>query len=307
MCICDITWEFFYALAEAQPDVKDSGLLGNDVLEDVWNNFIADAVRDVTNSVAPVDISMTNGFRFGVDILSPAEGATGEILLRDLYSHFPISPAVAVAEFSGLAIEKDLEGVLGAVFDRNPYLQRGGWYLGLSNMTQKIDLDNRPFSTSGGRIVESTIGGIPLDTSKRYTFASCFPHGDAVDRVCRTNGGSNHQFYELSDIDDYNSAISLVAPLNTEGLITLPPPPPVVIKQTAPDAFLHPVHVLRRFLDSNGPVSEVDFALGRIQTVDSTLAGNPPSPGPVSAVDDTLIQPIQGAGPVLIPMSAPLQ
>ncbi len=274
------------------------------VLEDVWNNFIADAVRNVANSVTPVDISMTNGFRFGTDILSPAEGATGDILLRDLYSHFPIGPAVAVAEFSGVSIENGLDEVLGAVFDRNPYLQRGGWYLGLSNMTQKIDLDNRPFSTSGGRIVQTTIGGAPLDTSKRYIFASCFPHGDAVDRVCRTNGGSGHQFFELSDIDDYNSVISLTAPLNTEGLITLGQP--VVIKQTAPDAFLHPVHALRRFLDTNGTVSEVEFGLGRIQTVDSTKPGNPPSAGPVSAVDATLIQPIQGAGPVLLPHSAPL-
>ena len=280
----------------------------HDVLEDVWNNFIADAIRDVTGSVTTVDISMTNGFRFGIDMLSTDEGGTGDILLRDLYSHFPIGPAVAVAEFSGLAIEKDLEGVLGAVFDRNPYLQRGGWYLGLSNITQKIDLDNRPFSTSGGRIVETRIGGMPLDTSKRYIFASCFPHGDAVDRVCRTNGGSNHQFYQLANIDDYNSGLTLVAPLNSEGLITLPPASPVVIiKQTAPDAFLHPVHVLRRFLDTNGTVTEVDFALGRIQTVDSTQPGNPPSAGPVSAVDDTLIQPIQGAGPLLLPMSAPLQ
>ena len=279
----------------------------HDVLEDVWNNFIADAVRDVTNSVSgDVDLSMTNGFRFGIDMLSPDEGASGEILLRDLYSHFPIGPAVAVAEFSGVSIENGLEGVLGAVFDRNAYLQRGGWYLGLSNMSQKIDLDNRPFSTSGGRIVQTKIGGAPLDTSKRYKFASCFPHGDAVDRVCRTNGGTNHQFYELSDPDDYNSAIAVVAPLATEGLITIGQP--VVIKQTAPDAFLHPVHALRRYLDSiGGTVNGVDYALGRIQTVDSTQPGNPPSAGPVSAVDSSLIQPIQGAGPILLPKSAPLQ
>jgi len=284
----------------------DTLLHRHSVLEDVWNNFIADAVRSVTNSVTPVDISMTNGFRFGVDILSADEGGSGEILLRDLYSHFPISPAVAVAEFSGVSIENGLEGVLGAVFDRNPYLQRGGWYLGLSNMTQKIDLDNRPFSTSGGRIVQTTIGGVPLDTSKRYTFASCFPHGDAVDRVCRTSGGSGHQFFALSDIDDYNSALSLFAPVNAEGLIKVGQP--VVIKQTAPDAYLHPVHVLRRYLDSiGGNVNGVNYALGRIQTVDSTKPGNPASAGPVSAVDASLIQPIQGAGPILLPKSAPIQ
>ncbi|MEH6503735.1 MAG: hypothetical protein V7682_07525 [Cycloclasticus sp.] len=34
-----------------------------------------------------------------------------------------------------------------------------------------------------------------------------------------------------------------------------------------------------------------DYALSRVQTVDSTQPGNPPSPGPVSAADPSLIQP----------------
>jgi hypothetical protein len=56
------------------------------VLEDIVNNFIADAIRKVTDPIvasdplvaskttwAGVDISMTNGFRFGPVILSAAE------------------------------------------------------------------------------------------------------------------------------------------------------------------------------------------------------------------------------------------
>lgn len=268
----------------------------HDQLEEIWNNVIADAIRDVTNSVTPVDISMTNGFRFGVDILSPDEGATGEILLRDLYTHFPIGPAVTVAEFSGTAIEESLEVILNAVYNRNPYLQRGGWYVGLANMTQTIDLDNRPFGTSGGRIVKTKIGGVPLDPSKRYVFASCYPHGNPLDRVCRTPGGTNHQFFALADINDPFSAISVVPPLNTTNIIQGPQ-----IKQVAPNAFLHPVHILRRFLDSNGPINEVDFATGRVQTVDSTQFPAVPVAPPVSVIDPELIQAPEGAGPVLMP------
>ena len=81
----------------------------------------------------------------------------------------PIAPAVNVAEFSGQSVVGSLETILGAVFNRNPFLQRGGWYLGLSNMTQKIDLDNRPFSSSSGRIVETTIGGAPMDPGGRWS------------------------------------------------------------------------------------------------------------------------------------------
>lgn len=263
----------------------------DNVLEDEINNFIADAIFNVTNDVmgGGVDLSMTNGFRFGNPILP------GPITLGDLYTQFPISPATAVAEFSGKVIENDLERVLTAVFDRNPFLQRGGWYVGLANMTQKIDLDNRPYSSSDRRIVETMIGGVKLDPSKRYTFASCFPHGDALDRVCRTNGGNNHQFFQLADADDYSSAITLTAPLNDANIITGP-----VLKQVAPDRYVHPVHLLRRYLDSlpGNIVTAADVATGRIQTVDSTQFGNPPVPAPVSAIDPYLIQMPEGAGPL---------
>ncbi len=126
-------------------------LLRHHVLEDTLNNFIADAIREVTDTVTPVDISMANGFRFGNAVLPG-----GDITLRDLYTWFPIAPAVNYAEFSGQSVQRSLETVLGAVFDRNVFMQRGGWYLGLSNMEQKVDLKTgrsaaRPAATSRSR------------------------------------------------------------------------------------------------------------------------------------------------------------
>ncbi|MGD2053205.1 MAG: 5'-nucleotidase C-terminal domain-containing protein, partial [Gammaproteobacteria bacterium] len=266
-------------------------LLRHHVLEDTLNNLLADAVLAVSDGAiggnphgwTGVDISMSNGFRFGNAVLPEYD-----ITLRDLYTWFPIGPAVNVAEFSGQALEKSLNEILGAVFDRNPFLQRGGWYLGLANATQKIDLDNRPFSSSGGRIVETTIGGAPLDGSKRYVFASCYAHGDAIDRVCRTGGGSNHMFFELANADDYTSVISLVPPAV---------PGPGLVKRIAPFKYVHPVHMLRRYLDANGTVTDTQFGVGRIATVNSTVAGYPPVPAPVPEPDPTFVQPPQGAGP----------
>ncbi|WJW75740.1 5'-nucleotidase C-terminal domain-containing protein [Thiohalobacter sp. IOR34] len=280
----------------------DTLLLRHHVLEDTLNNFLADAIRAVTSPVVAasgmpgwengVDISMANGFRFGNAVL-PGSAIT----LRDLYTWFPIAPAVNVADFSGQSIQNSLETILGAVFNRNPFLQRGGWYLGLSNMTQKIDLDNRPFSSSSGRIVETTVGGQRLDPGRRYVFASCYGHGNPLDEVCRTGGGANFRFFELADPDDYNSALSLVMPVNETGIIRGP-----VVKQVAPDNFLHPVHALRRYLDSlpDRTVHEADFGVGRVQTVDSTREGNPPVPPPVPEPDPTFVQPPQGAGPVFL-------
>lgn len=280
----------------------DTLLLRHHVLEDTLNNFLADAVQSVTGDVvakdqpskwAGVDISMSNGFRFGNAVL-----AGSEITLRDLYTWFPIAPAVNVGEFSGKALEKSMNEILGAVFHRNVFEQRGGWYLGLGNMTQQLDLANRPFSSSGGRIVKTMVGGTELDPSKRYIFASCYAQADPIDNVCRTGGGSGHLFFELKDAGDYGSKIKLVSPVNDLKLIT-----GTTIKQVAPDRFLHPVHILRRYLDEISTVTEADYGVGRVVTVDSTAAGNTPEDEadqigqPDNTADPGFVQPTYGAGP----------
>ena len=285
----------------------DTLLLRHHVLEDTLNNFIADGILAVADSVADVknvpgwesgvDISMANGFRFGNAVL-PGQAIT----LRDLYTWFPIAPAVNIADFSGQSIQNSLNTILGAVFDRNAFMQRGGWYLGLANMEQKIDLKNRPFSSSGSRVVETRIGGQPLDLGKRYVFASCYGHGNPLDDVCRTGGGANFKFFQLANPDDYASLITLTDPVNSEGVIVGP-----VVKQVAPDNFLHPVHALRRYLDSlpDNTVTDAQFGTGqgRVVTVDSKNPGNLPQPeseqiGQADNTPDTsFVQPPFGAGP----------
>ena len=161
---------------------------------------------------------------------------------------------------------------------------------------------NRPFSSSGSRVVETKIGGAPLDLGKRYVFASCYGHGNPLDDVCRTGGGANHKFFQLSDPDDYTSTITLAEPVNSEGVII-----GAAVKQVAPDNFLHPVHALRRYLDSfpANKVTEAQFGVGqgRVVTVDSTIAGNPDESEsdqigqPGNTPDSTFVQPPFGAGP----------
>ena len=95
----------------------DTLLLRHHVLEDTLNNFIADGILSVTDDVADVrnvpgwengvDISMANGFRFGNAVLPG-----GAITLRDLYTWFPIAPAVNIADFSGQSIQNSLNTIL---------------------------------------------------------------------------------------------------------------------------------------------------------------------------------------------------
>ena len=120
-------------------------------------------------------------------------------------------------------------------------------------------------------------------------------HGDAIDRVCRTGGGSDHLFFELKDGSDYASKIKLVAPVNDLNVVV-----GASVKQVAPDRFLHPVHVLRRYLDAIGTVTDAQFGIGRVVTVDSRkqVEGSYPGiPAPVPEPDETFVQPPQGAGP----------
>jgi 2',3'-cyclic-nucleotide 2'-phosphodiesterase (5'-nucleotidase family) len=292
---------------------SDTLLLRHHVLEDTLNNFLADAIREVTNEVVAepgsnpyhwtgVDLSMANGFRFGNAVL-PGSAIT----LRDLYTWFPIAPAVNVADFSGKSIAGSLNTILNAVFDRNAFLQRGGWYVGLSNMEQKLDLKRRPYSSSSGRIVETTIGGQPLDPGKRYVFASCYGHGNPLDEVCRTGGGANFMFFELDDPLDYNSDITLTGPVNAENVIS-----GTTVKQVAPTNFLHPVHALRRYLDTldgdqdsivDKTVTAALFGGTRVKLVDSTTSANTVETKaeqigqPDNTPDTTLVQPPFGAGP----------
>ena len=275
----------------------DTLLLRHHVLEDTLNNFIADAIWRVTDAVTPVDLSMANGFRFGNAVLPGAD-----ITLRDLYTWFPIAPAVNYAEFSGQSIQRSLDTVLGAVFDRNAFMQRGGWYVGLANMEQTVDLKHRPFNSSTGRSVEIKIGGEPLDPGGRYRFASCYGHGNPLDEVCRTGGGSGFQFFALADPDNYASTISLVDPVNDPNVPVLVG---ATVQQVAPDNFLHPVHALRRYLDSlsYNQVTEAQFGVGRVKTVDSSVAGNPDQAEdvqiaqPDNTPDPSFVQPPFGAGP----------
>jgi len=288
----------------------------HDVLEGVMNNALADGVRDVTlpyilgESIwadrSENDVfSMTNGFRFDTPVL-PASlvpaGKTffdgrqpGEMTLRDLFAYFPIPSAVAVAEFKGSTLEKSMVEIIGSIFDRNPYRQAGGWYISLSkNVTQKVDVENRPGQSKESQIVETKFGNEVLDPSKSYIFVSCYSHGFELGHICRTQGGFNTRFFELANADDYNSLISVVLPQNTSGIVV-----GNAIKQVAPDRFLSPIALMRRYIDNlpNRTISESLFGTGRVTHVNSLVAGNPASPVPTNTIAPEIVQPIEGAGP----------
>jgi hypothetical protein len=298
----------------------------HDSLEGAMNNFIADAFLNVLGGTAKSQgdtswadmdvVSMTNGFRFDTVVLpigtalAPGQSfrdgrAIGEVTQRDLWSYFPVPAALVAADYSGVAIEENLNSILANVFSPNPYIQRGGWYLGLSsNIAQKVDVVRLPGSTSGSRILETKINGNYLDPSKRYIIASCYGHTFPIGRSCRAEGGTNMIFAELNDGEAYDSGFNFVAPLATSGLITNHPGQgPVPGKRAAPDNYLAPVQALRLHFDSIGTITEAEYGhdaghrvahVNAFSIVAGQYAADPELPA--SGLPG-IVQPIDGIGP----------
>jgi 2',3'-cyclic-nucleotide 2'-phosphodiesterase (5'-nucleotidase family) len=299
------------------------------VLEDISNNVMVDAFADLGTSLGESDsrgnlldssntLSTTNGFRFDVVILGSDDGFSGDITIGDLYDYYPIGAATGLAEYSGGRLKLHWEGLLNNVFDPNPYRQRGGWFLGFpANMHFDIRLsDDFPRSISyGKRIARVTIndGSGPklIDDSKIYTLASCYPHGNPTDEVCRTAGATNLRFITAPSEDcgpggtdnaftfnggsapcqlDMGGTFSVVPPVNTENIFDpirfFVNGGPLFLK-VAPTNFVHPVDALRRYLPGN-PVTVADHGPGRVTS---------PDPVPVSEFGGAgIVQPTQGAG-----------
>ncbi|MDH3514336.1 MAG: bifunctional metallophosphatase/5'-nucleotidase [Gammaproteobacteria bacterium] len=279
------------------------------VLEDISNNVMVDAFLDLAQFVNPSmnagnSLSTTNGFRFDIVILGSDDGFSGNITLGDLYDYYPIGAAIALAEFTGGRLMDHWESVLSNVFDPNPYRQRGGWFLGFTNnMHFDVQLnDDFPRTITQGRLDYVTINGTKLDRSTIYTLASCYPHGNPVDEVCRTSGATNVRFIQGSQkttgptdifgnraLDPFGSW-TVVSPLATANIwdpVRFAGGGPLFLK-VAPDNFAHPIDALRRYLAAH-VVDNTTHGLGRVTAVTGVPASEYGGPG--------IVQPTQGAGP----------
>jgi len=295
-------------------------------LEAIVNNANVDAFLELAQFVDPElddgnSLSTTNGFRFDVTILGSEDGFSGDITIGDLYSYYPVGSAVALARFSGGRLADHWEDILGNVFDPNPYRQRGGWFLGFSRNLhfdlQLAEQEGEETLDGGRRIqrikVDDGRNTRELDRSKVYTLASCYPHGNPIDEVCRTSGAMNVKFIaarrETSgpadifgnrqlDMSGDAGSFSIVAPENSEYIFD-PGRSPATLK-VAPDDFVHPIDALRWYLSERRPggakITRESHGLGRVEVVGAGPA-DPRRGVPVSEFGGpSIVQPTQGAG-----------
>ena len=298
-----------HTLCRSLDDVVGTTLIDlqrRDVLEDAANNFMVDAFVAAGRLADPSlnednSASTTNGFRYDNVMLGEGNAietggvATGDITIGDLYAYYPIGAGLALATYSGGRLFDHWEGILSHVFDPNPYRQRGGWNLGFtSNLNFEIDLVDAPMSISyPGRITKLEINGKLFDRSKQITLVSCYPHGNPIDEACRTSGAFNFRF--MTGVADANGVVgspwSHALPVVTDAqLPVLDPNRMPVVRQAAPDTFVHPVDILIEYLEAGNVVD--GSTIGTVGRVTEIHGG-----APESECEPTLVQPVQGAGP----------
>ena len=208
------------------------------------------------------------------------------------------------------------------MFDPNPYRQRGGWFLGFTrNMHFEVQLnDDFPRTISEGKRIERVTiddgsGPVNVDRSKVFTLASCYPHGNPVDEVCRTSGASNVRFIAGTrettgptdvfgnrqlDMTGNSGTFSVVPPANLENIFD-PTRTPAFLK-VAPDDFVHPIDALRWYLSDRSDIpggldiTTAVHGLGRVEVVGADPLDERRGV-PVSEFGgEGIVQPTQGAG-----------
>lgn len=166
----------------SSPLALDASAEANRVGGTVLGNLIADSYRAVYDA----DIGLINGGGIRSDRSYPA----GELTLRDLNEVLPFNDKVVLLEVEGSTLLAALEHGVANVEELD------GRFPQVSGVRYSFE----PAKPAGSRILEVTVGGEPLEASKRYTLAT---------RAYLASGGDGYSML--------NSAAMLVPPADGEG------------------------------------------------------------------------------------------
>ena len=145
-------------------------------VENPMDNMITDAARWKTG----VDISISNGFRFGNPIV-PENGKPAPITRANLWNLLPVNEKIKTGNASGQQIKDWLEQEMHNAFAQEASDRFGGWLVRFSGMTVKFNNENE----KGQRIQEIKVNGKPIQDDQYYSISACVRPGDPLDRLCR--------------------------------------------------------------------------------------------------------------------------
>ena len=151
-------------------------LMRYDVLETSTDNFIADAVRELTAT----DIGITNGFRFAPPL--PA----GPLTIGDLWNMLPLDTRMKSGTVTGRQLREYLESELELVFSKDPWKLSGGWGPRASGMAVVFTAMNPP----GKRVVSLKVKDREVKDADRFTIGGCEREGEPMEMICRLRGAA---------------------------------------------------------------------------------------------------------------------
>jgi len=170
----------FQAQLHAVAGATKTTLMRYDVLETTMDNFVSDAVREITHT----DVAFTNGFRFSPPL------AAGPITEADLWNILPFDAKLKAGQVSGKQMRAYLENEMELVYSKDPRKLSGGWGIRPSGMTILFTAG----APDGNRIKDVKIGGKEIRVDASYTIGGCEQDGEAFDRICRLSGVSDARY-----------------------------------------------------------------------------------------------------------------
>ncbi|HSR09396.1 MAG TPA: bifunctional metallophosphatase/5'-nucleotidase [Bryobacteraceae bacterium] len=175
-------------------------LMRYDVLETTMDNFVDDAVREVTHT----DIAFTNGFRFSPPL------APGPITEADLWNILPLDAKIKAGRVSGKQLHAYLENEMELVYAKDPLKLSGGWGVRPSGMRILFTAG----APAGSRIKDVKINGKEMEPDGMYTIGGCEQEGEVLDRICRLPGVSDAHYLPGTVHDALHAYLKAHSPID---------------------------------------------------------------------------------------------
>ena len=153
---------------------SDNTLMRYDVVETNADNFISDAVRELTGA----DVGLSNGFRFAPPI--PA----GDLTVGDLWKLLPLDARMKIGWVTGRELRSYLEDELELVYSTDAWKLSGGWGPRASGMKFVFTAKN----PKGTRLQSVKINDREIEDNDHFTVSGCERAGEPLNVVCRLKG-----------------------------------------------------------------------------------------------------------------------
>ncbi len=128
-----------------------------------FNGTMDEILLDAMLKHYDAEVAFSPGVRWGISIL-PGDPIT----LEDVYTHTALTyPNTWSREMTGAEIKTIMEDVADNLFNKDPYYRQGGDMVRVGGVSYTI----HPERTVGQRITDLAIGGVAMDSDKRYKAA----------------------------------------------------------------------------------------------------------------------------------------